>query len=259
MHPREQDMAKHVGPARADVVIVETPATLAEEGAELVARAAVESIAARGRFAVALAGGATPRGLYARLAAEPLRSRVDWSRSWIFFGDERCVPPTDPESNYLMAHTTLLGRVAVPPGQIFRMPGEATDPDGAACDYEQALRAVFAPDPVRLDLVLLGLGVDGHVASLFPGSPALEETERLVVAVDVRAAVVSRRITLTLPAVNAARRVLFLVAGGEKARSVAGALRNPTSPLPAARVRPDDGALTWLLDRSAAANLGSAG
>jgi 6-phosphogluconolactonase len=236
------------------VAIVETPAALADEAAELFIRTAAEAVGDRGRFAVALAGGATPRGLYARLAGEPTRSRVDWARAWVFFSDERCVPPTDPESNYRMAWQTLLSAVPVPPGQVFRIRGEA-DPGQAAAEYEATLRAVFEPGPPRCDLILLGMGLDGHVASLFPGSTVLEARDRLVAAVDQRAAVVSRRVTLTLPAINAARRILFLVTGSEKARTVAGLLRNPDSTLPAARVRPTDGAVTWLLDRAAASGL----
>jgi 6-phosphogluconolactonase len=237
-----------------DVAIVETPAALADEAAELFIRAAAEAVGDRGRFVVALAGGATPRGLYTRLAGEPARSRVDWGRAWVFFGDERCVPPTDPESNYRMAWQTLLSVVPVPAAQVFRIRGEA-DPAQAAAEYEATLRTVFEPGPPRCDLILLGMGLDGHVASLFPGSAVLEERDRLVAAVDQRAAVVSRRVTLTLPAINAARRVLFLIAGSEKARAVAGLLRNPASTLPAARVRPTDGAVTLLLDRAAAAGL----
>lgn len=244
-------MAKALG----GVAIVETPAALAAEATEVFVRSAAEAIGDRGRFAVALAGGATPRGLYTTLAGEPARSRVDWRRTWVLFGDERCVAPTDPESNYRMAWETLLEKVPVPAGQICRIAGEATDAARAAADYEATLRAVLEPDAARCDLILLGMGLDGHVASLFPGSPVLEERDRLVAAVETRAAVVSRRITLTLPAINAARHVLFLIAGAEKARAVAAALRDPASTLPAARVRPRDGVLTWLLDRAAAGAL----
>jgi 6-phosphogluconolactonase len=241
--------------ALADVTVVATPAALAEEAAERVVTIAAEAIGARGRFTMALAGGATPRGLYTRLAAEPFRSRLDWGRTWVFQGDERCVPPTDPESNYLMAYQSLLSHVPVPSGQIFRMRGEENDSGLAAAEYETDLTTTFEPAPVRFDLILLGIGVDGHIASLFPGSPALGEKDRLVTAVEVRAAAVPRRITLTVPVLNAARHVLFLVAGSEKVRPVTDALRNPASTLPAARVRPTDGTLHWLVDRAAAASL----
>lgn len=228
---------------------------LAAEAATIVADIAAEAIRERGRFVLSLAGGTTPRGLYGRLAAAPYREQLPWARTWVFFGDERCVPPTDKDSNYLMAYETLLRAVPIPGSQIFRIPGEAPDPLAAAAEYERRLRAAFAPGPVRLDLVLLGMGVDGHTASLFPGSPALDERERLVVAVDARAAAVRSRITLTPPVLAAARHVLVLVSGKEKARAVADALQNATSTLPAARVHPTEGTLTWLLDRAAAANL----
>jgi 6-phosphogluconolactonase len=244
-----------VAEAVADVVVVSTAADLAEEAAQRFVAIAAEAIATRGRFVVALAGGSTPRGLYARLAAEPFRSRVNWLKSWIFLGDERCVPATDRESNYLMAYETLLAHVPVPSGQIFRIRGEDPDAALAAAEYEGKLRLVFEPAPVRFDLILLGMGVDGHTASLFPGSPVLDENEKLAAAVDVRAAAVPRRITLTLPVLNAARHVLFLVAGSEKARGVAAAVRNPAPAVPAGRVRPAEGTLTWLVDRAAAAQL----
>ncbi len=248
-------MAKTLTGPSTDITIVETPDALADLAARLFVQAAAESIAEHGRFMVALAGGSTPRGLHARLAADPLRARVAWRETWVFFGDERCVPPTDRDSNYLMANETLLAHVPVPPGQVFRIRGEAPDAALAAAEYEGRLCAAFERAPVCFDLILLGMGLDGHVASLFPGSPALDEKDRLAIAVDVRAAVVPRRITLTLPVLNAARRVLFLVAGAEKTRSTADALGNPASALPAARVRPPEGAVTWLLDRAAAANL----
>ena len=245
--------------ALADIVVAEGVSALADEAAERFVRIAAEATASRGRFTVALAGGATPRGLYSRLAAEPRRSAVDWRRTWVFLGDERCVPPSDRESNYRMAHDTLLAHVPIPESQVFRIRGEDPDPAAAAAEYETHLRGAFAPEPVRLDLVLLGMGLDGHTASLFPGSPALDETQRLVVPVDIRAAVVSSRITLTTVALNTARHVLFLVSGGEKARSLAAVVTNPGSSLPAARVRPRDGTLTWIVDRAAAARLRSEG
>jgi 6-phosphogluconolactonase len=240
----------------ADVVVGDGPEALAGEAVERLVRIAEEAVTARGRFTLSLAGGATPRGLYTRLASDRHRARVDWSRTWAFLGDERCVPPTDRESNYRMAHDTLLANVPVPPVQVFRIRGEDPDPTVAAADYERALRRVFDPEPVRMDLILLGMGLDGHTASLFPGSPVLEERERLVAAVDVRAAAVSRRITLTPAVLNSARHILFLVSGAEKARPLADVLKNPASSLPAARIRPKDGSLTWLVDRAAASRIG---
>jgi 6-phosphogluconolactonase len=224
-----------------------------------VARRAEEAVASRGRFLVALAGGATPRRLYALLAdpREPWRARVDWSRTHVFFGDERHVHPDDPESNFGMARAALLGKVPVPPGQVHRVQAEDTDAEEAARAYEATLRDVFGLAPgerPRFDLILLGLGADGHTASLFPGNPALDEQERLVAAPWVDR-LRTHRITLTLPVLDAARAVVFLVSGEEKATRVADVLEGPGAALPAGRVRPAGGELVWLLDAPAAREL----
>src|SRR5215472_5551805 len=150
--------------------------------ADRFASVAAESIAARGRFSVVLSGGSTPRGAYQLLANEPYAHQIDWARTFIFFGDERCVPPDHPDSNFRMANEALLSRVPIPPGNIKRMAGEG-DPNASAAAYEADLRAWFGrADWPRLDLVFLGMGDDGHTASLFPGSAALQETARWVVA-----------------------------------------------------------------------------
>jgi len=204
-----------------------------------------------------LAGGGTPRDTYARLAAPPFSERMPWDRTSVFFGDERCVPADHPESNYRMANETLLSKVPIPPDQIFRMRGEAENPEDAAADYARRLTTVFATPRgglPRFDLVLLGMGLDGHTASLFPGSPAVKEIFRTVVAVHAAAASIPQRLTLTLRPINAAARVMFLVAGAEKAKVVKAILRDGAM-LPAGLVRPTDGALTWLVDRAAAALL----
>lgn len=239
-----------------ELVVAPDAGRLAEAAAERVAGIAAETVARAGRFTVALAGGATPKALYARLAAEPYRWRVPWHEIHVFWGDERCVGPEHPESNYRMAAEALLRRVPVPPGQIHRMRGEDPDPERAAADYERLLREVFqvAPGvPPRLDLVLLGLGADGHTASLFPGTPALRETTRLVAAVSAERLGVSR-LTLTLPVLNAAAVILFLVSGEAKAEALRAVLEptRPEPPLPARLVRPRDGTLTWLVDAAAA-------
>src|SRR3990170_208271 len=169
-----------------EVVVFPDPERLAEAAAERFARVAAEAVGRAGRFTVALAGGSTPRDLYARLAGEPYRSGVPWREIHVFWGDERCAPPDHPESNYRMAAETLLEHVPIPREQIHRMRGEDPDVERAAGDYEGQLRATFrlgAGQLPRLDLVLLGMGADGHTASLFPGSPALREVSRLVVAV----------------------------------------------------------------------------
>lgn len=243
------------------ITIAETPSDLAELAARLMADAAREAIAARGRFTIALAGGATPRATYARLARAPWRDSVAWDRAWVFFGDERAVPPDHDESNYRMAREALLSAVPLPPEHVFRMRAEAADQEGAAAEYADAMLQVFGTPPAeapRFDLVLLGLGIDGHTASLFPNSPALKETARWVVAVHATAAAIPRRLTMTLPVFNAARQVIFLSAGPEKAKVVRAALKAVgdatagNGAIPAALVRPRAGDLTWLLDRAAA-------
>ncbi|ACG73647.1 6-phosphogluconolactonase [Anaeromyxobacter sp. K] len=242
-------MARPQGPA---LVRAADAADLARAAAEDVARRAEEAVAARGRFAVALAGGSTPRALYALLAdpAAPWRERVPWARTEIWFGDERCVPPDHPDSNYRTAREALLEHVHA--AAVHRIEGERP-PAEAAAGYEAALRRAAEPDgsPPRLDLVLLGLGADGHTASLFPGSPALDERARWVAAPFVPA-VGAHRITLTLPVLERARAIAFLVSGAAK-RAALGQLLAPGAPsIPAARVRPLDGALLVLADRAAA-------
>jgi 6-phosphogluconolactonase len=222
--------------------------TLAGIAAERVLQASQVAIAERGRFTLALAGGDTPRALYRRLAALPAGT-IDWARTVLFFGDERAVPPDHPESNYRMARESLLAPSAIPAEQVHRIMGEAA-PQVAAAQYEAVLRAHFADDWPQFDMVLLGLGSDGHTASLFPGTAALDVTDRWVTANHVPA-LDAWRITLTLPALNQARELLFLVSGAGKADALAAVLA-PGSDLPAARVRPVQGRLTWCIDADAA-------
>ena len=246
--------------SKPTVTIVPDPDALAATAARLIADTAADAIDARGRFMWALAGGETPRSTYAKLALPPFRERVDWHRTWVFFGDERAVPPDHPDSNYRMAHETLLGKVPIPAAQVLRIHGEAPDSEVAAAEYAHVLSEAFGTrrgELPRFDLVLLGLGVDGHAASLFPGSPVLREIFRAVAAVHVAAASIPQRLTLTLPVLNAAARVVFLVAGPEKAKVVKAVL-GERAILPAAMVRPDPGELVWLLDRAAAAQLSAA-
>jgi 6-phosphogluconolactonase len=234
----------------AEAVVYPDSDSLGAGATEFIARQAAEAIARRGRFSIALSGGNTPRPVYARLAG----LRLDWSRVLVFFGDERCVPPDDPRSNYRMARETLLEHVPIPPENVHRMRGE--DPPRAAAEayadeFAQALGASG-----RLDLNLLGLGDNGHTASLFPGLAALEETRSSVVAAYVEA-VGMWRLTMTPPAINAARRVAFLVSGAAKADIVARVLQGPHDPtvLPAQSVRPTDSRALWLLDADAASKL----
>jgi 6-phosphogluconolactonase len=238
------------------VVVAPDPDALARAAAGEVARRSEEAITARGRFMLALSGGNTPRRAYALLAdpREGFRDRVDWTRTHVFFGDERQVHPDDAESNYGMASAALLREVPLPPGHVHRIRGEEADAEVAARGYEAELRSAFGLAPgelPRFDLVLLGLGADGHTASLFPGSAALEERSRLVVPPPVERLGV-RRITLTLPVLDAARAVAFVVSGADKAERVADVLEGPGAELPAGRVRPARGDLVWLLDAPAA-------
>jgi 6-phosphogluconolactonase len=229
---------------------------VARAAAEELAGAAARAVAGRGAFTLALAGGSTPRRLYALLAdpAAPFRARMPWDRTHVFFGDERAVPPDDRDSNYRMAREALLDHVTV--ASVHRIHGE----DPAAADaYEAELRRFFgiaaAGEPPRLDAILLGLGADGHTASLFPGTSAVEETVRWVASPFV-ARLGARRTTLTLPVLNRGRTVLFLVSGAAKATALARVLAPApgTEPLPAARVRPDAGAI-WIVDDAAASGL----
>jgi 6-phosphogluconolactonase len=223
--------------------------------AEQVCASSRAAVAARGRFALALAGGRTPRGLYALLARDAtFRGAIPWDRTHVYWGDERHVPPEHPDSNYRMAREALLDHVPLPGANVHRVPVEEPDARRAAERYEHDLRAGFAlagATPPRFDLVVLGLGADGHTASLFPGAEALDETVRLAVATRAPAPPIER-ITLTLPVLNHAACVAFLVSGADKAAVVRAVLAEPRGPpLPAQRVRPA-GRLVWLLDAAAA-------
>lgn len=234
--------------------------------AELVVSAAAAAIGAAGRFAVALAGGSTPRRLYELLASPAYARRVDWSRVQLFWGDERCVPPDDPASNYRMAREALLDHVPIPEVNVHRIRAEDR-PARAAASYERELRHAFAT-PVgrpsltvgrRFDLVLLGMGENGHTASLFPGLGAVREQERWVVGEHVPE-MSQWRVTLTPPLLNAAMHVAFLVAGAGKATMLQRVLEGPSEPeaLPAQAIAPVDGTLAWLVDTDAAARLSPA-
>jgi 6-phosphogluconolactonase len=234
---------------------------LAHAGAALVVERADQAIRAAGRFTIALSGGSTPRQLYARLASAEYRDRIDWSRVHLFWGDERAVAPTDAQSNFRMATEALLDHVAIAPAHVHRIQGE-DDPGVAAHEYERVLRGLLggnhgpAAAPRGLDLVLLGLGPDGHTASLFPHQSAAREHERWVVA-EMVSAQVAWRVTLTPVVLNAAAAVVFLVSGLDKAAAVAAVIEGPARPdeLPAQRIAPSSGHLLWLLDRAAASQL----
>ena len=243
-------------------------AILGFDDAEAVAQYAAREFVRRGRgaieasgaFKVALAGGSTPRRTYELLADPSLSHQIDWEATHVFFGDERAVPPDHPDSNYRTAFETLLSKVKVPEAQIHRMEGERSDLDAAAADYETALAESFdlsvGSSLPRLDLVMLGMGEDGHTASLFPGTRALGETRDWVVANDVPQKA-TRRLTLTAPVLSAARCVMFTVAGADKAASLSAVLEGPPDPerFPSQLIVPVDGELLWLIDRAAAASL----
>ena len=231
---------------------------LVDAAAELATAAVRRAVTDRGRCAIALAGGSTPRDLYIRLAAVP-RQQIPWEKVHLFWGDERCVAPDHADSNFRMVRETLLDHIALPENHVHRMRGELP-PQTAAAHYHDELRGFFGELPPRFDLVLLGMGDDGHTASLFPGTTALQERQTLAAAVHVPA-LQAWRITLTLPVLNAAREVVFLVAGTGKAAMIAriAGLASPDSALPASLVRPGDGEVHWLLDSDAAAQLGEAG
>jgi len=235
---------------RADVAVLPSAAALADAAAARFVAAAGDAIASRGQFIVALAGGSTPRDTYLRLGTEALVSKVMWSRVHVLWGDERCVPPDHIESNYRMARETLLDRVPVPAANVHRIHGE-DDPATAAGVYEATLRTLL-----RIDLVLLGLGEDGHTASLFPGGAAVHERTRWVMAARASAASLWR-ITLTPAVINAAAEVLFLVSGGAKAGILRRVLEGPRRPeeLPAQAIAPSNGRVRWYVDAAAAADL----
>ena len=219
-----------------------------------------EAVGQRGRFTIALAGGSTPKSLY-NLLATNARTTLPWDRMFFFWGDERHVPPTDPESNYRMADEAMLSKVPVPPGNVFRIKTENPEAAAAAEDYEKTIRKFFALEAgqfPRFDLILLGMGPDGHTASLFPGTTALQEKLRLVVANWVEK-MKTHRISLTLPVLNAARCVTFLVSGTDKAPALKAVLEEnvPPEQYPAKLIKPSDGKLIWLIDRAAASQLTS--
>lgn len=232
---------------------------LAAEAAAYVTRLAIEATSDRGRFTVALSGGSLPKLLCPPLVTEPLCSQIDWSTWHIFWVDERCVPLTHPDSNYRLAREYLFDHAAIPAEQIYAL-DDTLDPAAAAAAYEATLRRVFQPDPdqtPRFDLILLGMGEDGHTASLFPNHALLDETERWVTPIFDSPKPPPERITLTLPVVNNARQVAFLAAGTGKASVLVQVMATvtPAPGLPAQMVRPTNGELHWFVDDAAAARL----
>lgn len=240
------------------IVVLDNPDAVAVQGAnefEVRARAAIED---HGRFAVALSGGTTPNAMYELLASPQFAEDIDWPQIHFFWSDERCVSPDDKRSNYREAHAMLLGPLEIAEANIHRMPCEL-EPNAGATDYNEQLAQFFGGD-IAFDLIYLGLGEDGHTASLFPHHPALQARDHPCVAVHVPSnAVAPWRLTLTYPVLNAARSVIFLATGHEKAAIAARVLAGPPDPegLPAQAVAPARGSLVWLLDRAAAGALKS--
>lgn len=247
-------------PAVPDIRIHSASQAVAEAAAACVLEVGNEAVRANGRFLIALSGGTTPETLYRMLASPAFADRFDWSRANFFFSDERCVSPNDPRSNYALADKTLFTPLNIRASQVYRMAGEFSDPQTAASEYEQRLRLATKTLPSAqpsLNLILLGLGEDGHTASLFPGASILRDHQRAIAATRSPKDP-PNRLTMTLAAINKASVILFLVTGGGKAGVVRAILDPKTEAerqLPASLVEPESGRLIWFLDRAAAAEL----
>jgi 6-phosphogluconolactonase len=229
---------------------------LGQAAAEYVADLSVQATAKRKHFTVAVSGGSLPKILFPSLVSEPLRSQVDWSKWYVFWADERCVPLTDPDSNYRLTRDYLFDHVDIPPAQIIPI-NDALDPAAAATAYQHKLAQVFAPppgQPPRFDLMLLGMGQDGHTASLFPGHSLLHEEELWVAPIFDSPKPPPERITLTLPVINHARHVVFIVTGASKVKALSAIVKGNSS-LPAELVQPIHGELDWFVDEAAAAGI----
>ncbi len=241
---------------KSQILIKNNSSELAFAGASLIVSAANESLGEKGKFAMAVSGGSTPRPMHRLLVKEPYLSGIPWRNTHIFWVDERCVPEEDPDSNYGAAKRDFLDLVPISSDQIHYMPGELPPDEGARRYVKEIIEFFQLKDnefPI-FDLVLLGMGADGHTASLFPGHRALEERERLVVSLrggnpDVY------RLTLTLPVINNAKKILFLVSGKEKSGILKEVFKEGPKILPAQRIQPVDGELIWLIDRQAASLL----
>jgi len=245
------------GRMQPEIDIVTDAAALCQAGAAEFVRQAREAVGAKGAFTVALSGGSTPKGLYGLLATDPtLRAQLPWDNVQVFWGDERHVPPDDAESNYRMANEAMVSKVPIPPANVHRINSEHAEPSQAAEVYEQTLRMFFrlsAGQFPRFDLVFLGLGPEGHTASLSPGTKGLHEERRLVVSNWV-GKFYTDRITMTPPVLNNAACVIFLVSGEDRALPLKAVLEGPHEPeqLPAQLIHPSRGRLLWLIDRPAA-------
>ncbi len=244
--------------SRTEIVIKATPEGVAEEGACRFEQLAQAATTKQGAFSVALSGGNTPRQLHDTLVTLPHRDKIDWSKIHFFWGDERFVPPDDPGSNFQMAQATLLSKLDVPPRNIHCVPTVGVTPEKAAEQYSQTITSFFGASLPRFDLILLGLGPDGHTVSLFPGHPSNADSgTRPVVVVKDSPKPPFIRLTLTLESINHAANIIFLVTGNDKAGIVRKVLqqRDEGSLLPAQQIQPTDGTMVWLLDEDAARDL----
>lgn len=240
------------------IQIADDASTLADDAARLFVERANEAVQTRGMFYVALSGGNTPRALYEKLASDMYRDQIDWSLAQVFFSDERFVPQDSPESNGRLANDALLSRVPINERFVHRVATENIPVEAAAANYEEGIRRVFAvglDETPRFDLILLGLGTDGHTASLFPDTAALTVDNHLVVPNFVPK-LDTWRVTFTYPLINAARCVAFLVSGHDKAEMARRVLALDRD-LPASGINPASGDLIWLFDRAAAPQTGS--
>jgi 6-phosphogluconolactonase len=237
------------------VLILVSPEALAAEAADRFVSLAREAIATHGRFSVALSGGSTPEALHRLLALPPRKSQVDWANVYVFWGDERFVPPDAPDSSRRMAEETLLNHVPIPAANVYPVPTVGLSPAAAARQYSRSLANFFAPAAIRFDLIFLGMGTDGHTASLFPGQTAVTKPDGQPVAVVVNAPKPPPiRLTFTYQIINQAANVIFLVAGSGKAQTVAKVLAQECDSVqcPAAGVKLRNGRMLWLLDKEAA-------
>jgi 6-phosphogluconolactonase len=255
--------------AETQIRVYRDPEELALKAARGFARLADQYVLGCGRFTVALSGGSTPKAMFSFLAGDPFRDTVPWGSVYVFWGDERCVPPDHQDSNYRMANEALLSKVSIPKENIFRIPAEMPDPELAAIEYQTVLTRFFLSSGAqsrtaplssvpRFDLVMLGMGPDGHTASLFPGTSALQVSDRIVVANYVEK-FKAYRITLTATTINNARNVTFLAAGADKAETLKDVIEGPYQPdlYPSQMIRPQKGALLWMVDQAAAQLLSS--
>lgn len=233
---------------------------LSKAGVELFINAAVEAVRERGQFLVALTGGSSPLHLYQLLAQSPNRERVPWSQTYIFWGDERWVPLTDDRSNANMAYEAFLNNVPIPNDQIYPMWEEDVEPEAFARQYEELLEEYFGPSTASFDLILLGMGDDGHTASLFPGTDVLQEQSSWVQAYYLEQQEMYR-ITLTAPVINKARKIVFLTFGAKKADALHEVLEGDYNPekYPAQLIKPQQGEVVWLVGKAAATRLSGEG